>query len=306
MSLSALLDRPIAYHRVFVNLGCGVTGAVLLSQCIYWSKRSKAAGWFYKTQEEWQEETGLTRSELEGARKKLMAIGVIEYERRGVPARGWYSLNLENLQTRLQETSNPDCRKPANRAAGNLQRNTETTTETTAETTSLTEAASATTVPDSDFVQPDDALAKIPADMPGPKDPNAKTFRVWANYAVTYRRRYGVYPVWNARVAGQLGKLIDRIGAEAAPKVAAYYLSIADQRYITEQHSVGMLLSRCEALHTQWQTGTRVNGTTARQQERTAANFEAAQTVIKKIMTDDQPVGSQQAEGSIYDNPFWK
>ncbi len=173
----------------------------------------------------------------------------------------------------------------------------------------LAEAATATTAQAVDSVRNDDPVqprVEIPADMPGPKDPKAKTFKTWANYAITYRRRYGVWPVWNARVAGQLGNLIDRIGHDAAPKVAAYYLSIADQRYITEQHSVGMLLSRCEALHTQWQTGTRVNGTTARQQERTAANFEAAQTVIKKIMTDEQPVGSQQAEGSIYDNPFWK
>lgn len=194
-------------------------------------------------------------------------------------------------------------KNPTNQYTNNQSTNNQDTSNTLAQAADATLPAVGELVPADDPVQP---KVEIPTDMPGPKDPKAKTFKTWANYAMTYRRRYGVWPVWNARVAGQLGNLIDRIGHDAAPKVAAYYLSISDQRFITEQHSVGLLLSRCEALHTQWATGTRVNGTTARQQERTAANFEAAQTVIKKIMTDDQPVGSQQAEGSIYDNPFWK
>lgn len=139
-----------------------------------------------------------------------------------------------------------------------------------------------------------------PEGAPGPKDPSKKTFRAWWNYAITYRRRYGVYPVWNQRVAAQLSSVIDRIGAEAAPKVAAYYLSISDQRFITEQHSVGLLLARAEALHTQWATGTRVNSTTARQNERTAANFEAAQTAIGRLTGEAPATG-----GSIYDNPFY-
>ncbi len=177
---------------------------------------------------------------------------------------------------------------------------TENTSEITTETTQITEAAVATTVQGVEPVRHDDPLSKIPADMPGPKDPNAKTFKVWANYAITYRRRYSVWPVWNARVAAQLGKLIDRVGTDAAPKVAAYYLGISDQRYITEQHSVGLLLARAEALHTQWATGTRVNSTTARQNERTAANFEAAQTAIGRLTGEAPATG-----GSIYDNPFY-
>lgn len=167
----------------------------------------------------------------------------------------------------------------------------------------LAEAATATTAQAVDSVRNDDPVqprVEIPADMPGPKDPKAKTFKTWANYAMTYRRRYGVWPVWNARVAGQLGNLIDRVGRDAAPKVAAYYLSISDQRFITEQHSVGLLLARAEALHTQWATGTRVNSTTARQNERTAANFEAAQTAIGRLTGEAPATG-----GSIYDNPFY-
>ena len=46
---------------------------------------------------------------------------------------------------------------------------------------------------------------EIPADMPGPKDQTCKTFKVWANYAMAYRKRYSAWPVWNAKVGGQLG-----------------------------------------------------------------------------------------------------
>ncbi|AGU58847.1 MULTISPECIES: hypothetical protein [Vibrio] len=41
------LDRPIAFHRTFVQLGIGITGALLFSQALYWSKRTKDADrWF--------------------------------------------------------------------------------------------------------------------------------------------------------------------------------------------------------------------------------------------------------------------
>src|SRR5699024_11768259 len=92
----------------------------------------------------------------------------------------------------------------------------------------------------------------IPDDMPGPKNQDAKTFKAWANYAITYQRRYNVWPVWNARVAGQMAQLVDRLGKSEAPKVAAFYLSTNDARVINEQHSVGLLLARAESLRTQW------------------------------------------------------
>ena len=91
ISIMDMLDRPIAYQRAFVRLGAGVTGAVLLSQAVYWSRRTKhAGGWFYKSQAEWEEETGLTRREQERARKFLIAAGVLEECRKGIPARLYF------------------------------------------------------------------------------------------------------------------------------------------------------------------------------------------------------------------------
>ena len=52
--IEAMNDRPIAFNRHYVSLGCGINGSLMLSQMVYWSKRTKDQnGYSYKTQEEW-------------------------------------------------------------------------------------------------------------------------------------------------------------------------------------------------------------------------------------------------------------
>lgn len=192
-SVAELLDRPIAFQRAFVRLGAGITGALMLSQAVYWSRRTDDdSDWFYKTQAEWEDETGLTRHEQETARSKLCKLGILEEMKRGIPCKLFFRVNLEKLstyllsglsQTSMRKTSNPVCGKPANWDAGNQQTSsletgmpacgktagrhaafpqsisTETTTETTAETTTdiLPAAAPATPLPPA-------ALAVVAAD----------------------------------------------------------------------------------------------------------------------------------------------
>ena len=116
-------DRPIAYHPILAKVCGSVTAALFLSQLAYWSdKGASRDGWIWKTQAEMEDETGLSRSEQETARKVLTKLGILQEERRGVPARMWYLINwdvLTNLidqfeQSRLQESSKLDCEKPAN------------------------------------------------------------------------------------------------------------------------------------------------------------------------------------------------
>lgn len=130
----------------------------------------------------------------------------------------------------------------------------------------------------------DQSRVDIPADMPGPKDQTCKTFKAWANYAFAYRKRYQAWPVWNAKVAGQVGQLVNRLGAEIAHHVAAYYVSINDARLINDCHSLNNLLAKAEAYHTQWATGRQMNGRTARQMEDTQANINAAQEAARNIL----------------------
>lgn len=124
----------------------------------------------------------------------------------------------------------------------------------------------------------------IPADMPGPKNPECKTFKAWANYAMAYRKRYGAWPVWNAKAGGQVGQLISRLGIDAAHHVAAYFITINDAKLINGCHNLGDLLAKAEAYHTQWVTNRQMNATTARQQEQTQANINAAQEAADSIL----------------------
>ncbi len=110
-TLIQLLDRPIAYNPAFANLRSGKVksgpvAAVFLSQIVYWHNRMDG-GWLYKTQADIASETALTRDEQETARKRLVALGVLEERRRGVPATMHYRINTERLEALLLETIKP-------------------------------------------------------------------------------------------------------------------------------------------------------------------------------------------------------
>ncbi|GFM89303.1 hypothetical protein PSCICO_47020 [Pseudomonas cichorii] len=134
---------------------------------------------------------------------------------------------------------------------------------------------------------------EIPSDMPGPKDRSCKTFKAWANYAMAYRKRYQAWPVWNAKVGGQLGQLIDRLGIDVAHHVAAYFVGINDSGLIRGCHGIGDLLAKAEAYHTQWATNRQMTTTTAQQMERKQANLSAGQEAADRIR---QRAGGQANE----------
>jgi hypothetical protein len=120
--LREIFQRPVAYHKVFAKT-VGVTGAVMLSQAIYWDSNKvteKRDGWFYKTQEEWTEETGLTRYEQEGARKKFKDCGYLEEKLIGIPAQLWYRVNWDKIVETL-EVNRQVCGISPNKYAENPQ-----------------------------------------------------------------------------------------------------------------------------------------------------------------------------------------
>lgn len=64
-------SNVLAIPRIFIRMAGDIKAALFLSQCVYWSDKTKRDdGYFYKTAQEWEEETGLTRHELDGARKR--------------------------------------------------------------------------------------------------------------------------------------------------------------------------------------------------------------------------------------------
>jgi len=151
------VGRPVAYYSNIARWLGSVGDAIFLCQLLYWYGKGKDPdGWIYKTQKEFEEETALSRYEQEHARRKLKSLGILEEERRGVPAKLYYRLNVDkmnelyaewyqtqinteanqnavNQQSRLLKSSNLDCGKPTNLIAENSQSITENTTEITTE-----------------------------------------------------------------------------------------------------------------------------------------------------------------------------
>jgi len=123
-----------------------------------------------------------------------------------------------------------------------------------------------------------------------PKDPEAEAAKeanaqTWKAYSDSYFNRYGADPVRNAKVNKMIAEVVKRLGADEAPQVAFYYVTINDAYYLRTLHDLGNLLAKCESIRTQWATGRQMTGTTARQIENTQANVSAAEEA-KRMMRE--------------------
>jgi 5-methylcytosine-specific restriction endonuclease McrA len=109
-ALQELLEpqHPIAFHRLFAVIAGGALPGLFLSQAWYWSQRTEdPEGWFYKTMEEWTQETGMTRREQEHARSALRQTTFWEEQRRGAPAQLYYRIVPQNLLACLSPEQPP-------------------------------------------------------------------------------------------------------------------------------------------------------------------------------------------------------
>jgi hypothetical protein len=102
--LLEVFDIPVSFHRCLVPVAGGVTPALMLSQAIWTSQTldPSAGGWFIRSQEQWTQETGLSRWEQETARRALRRAGLLEERRVGMPARLWFRVCADVVWRALQ------------------------------------------------------------------------------------------------------------------------------------------------------------------------------------------------------------
>jgi hypothetical protein len=94
------INRPIAFRRVLADLTGSVQGALMLSQAIYWQERAtQRDGWWYKTGEDWEKETGLSIRAQKTARRK--ASKYLASKLKGLPATLYYRVNRQALAADL-------------------------------------------------------------------------------------------------------------------------------------------------------------------------------------------------------------
>lgn len=144
LDLLDLLDRPISFHRCYVAVTGSINGALMLSQAVYWRKRTSAEnGSFYKTRDEWEDETGLTHEQQESARAGLRKSGFWSEQYDRITHRMYYTVDIDKLREKLKEIPVSGNRKgrrgvtvkdgegsPGSTVSSNRA---ETTTETTTE-----------------------------------------------------------------------------------------------------------------------------------------------------------------------------
>jgi hypothetical protein len=119
--------------RLFIDLTGEIESALFLSQCIYWSDKTKNPDcWFYKTGEEWEEEITLSRYKISKAVKVLGGIIETKLKKANGSPTIHYRVNFQLLENRiLKKIENPISKNLKN----DIEKTSKTLTETTTETT---------------------------------------------------------------------------------------------------------------------------------------------------------------------------
>lgn len=98
--------RVIAYRPNLARLFGGVIAEVFFEQIFYWQDKSDSELGVYKTQEELEIETGLSRKEQETARKLLREKGVLIETYKRLEHRLYYKIDCDKLDELLATLAN--------------------------------------------------------------------------------------------------------------------------------------------------------------------------------------------------------
>ncbi|MGB3330150.1 MAG: hypothetical protein WBA46_14410 [Thermomicrobiales bacterium] len=87
----------ITINDVFIDALGDLPAAFLLAKLMYWSRYTDDDGWFTRTQATIERVLGLSRRQFDGARKLLTDRGLIETNRRGMPAQTFYRIDWDAI-----------------------------------------------------------------------------------------------------------------------------------------------------------------------------------------------------------------
>jgi len=137
--LELLAERPVVHNVALVRLSGSTIAGIFLSHLLYWWGKGERE-WIYKTIPEFQEETGMNRSEQDRAIRIWKKLGILRLENRGIPRRRFFYINLQLLEeTLLKELRTKVTQKPAGKSAESsrlYRSNVHAITESTQESTS--------------------------------------------------------------------------------------------------------------------------------------------------------------------------
>lgn len=89
-------DGTFVSSRMVQALNGNGNAAIFLSQLMKWCKwKADDDGWFFRTREQMEKQSGLSDGAQRTAEKTLKSLGLIETDRRGMPAKKHYRLNIQ-------------------------------------------------------------------------------------------------------------------------------------------------------------------------------------------------------------------
>lgn len=97
-------QTPVVFHRLYVDVTGDTLSALWLSYAVYYMNEFASSledGWLARSMEMWQEDTGMSRREQEGARRRLRDLGLIA-ERRRPNAPMQFRVDFDRLFAALQ------------------------------------------------------------------------------------------------------------------------------------------------------------------------------------------------------------
>jgi hypothetical protein len=95
----------IIYYPTIAHMLSSVPAAILLCKAWSWSKTQNSQerdGWFYWSQVDITEQTGLLRSVTETGKGILSKRGILETEVRGLPAVTWWKIDKEAFFSQMR------------------------------------------------------------------------------------------------------------------------------------------------------------------------------------------------------------
>ncbi len=101
--LKALNQRPVAFYPIYVAATGSISSGVALSQLMYWFSKSKDK--IYKTDKEFESETGHTAKEMQVVRKHLKKLPFLTITREGVPAKTNYEIDWDLFHSSIDQWS---------------------------------------------------------------------------------------------------------------------------------------------------------------------------------------------------------
>ncbi|EKD86915.1 MAG: hypothetical protein ACD_37C00101G0001, partial [uncultured bacterium] len=95
MILEVLGTRPISFNPDLARALGSIAAGLFFSQLLYWWKKGENPSMIYKTVEELEEETTLSKHQQLSAQKKCVSVGVVKVFYRGIPPKRHFQIDVD-------------------------------------------------------------------------------------------------------------------------------------------------------------------------------------------------------------------